>query len=79
MLNMDMVGRLKKDEPVLILSGTGTSPRWKTLVDSIETDQVEIKATESGVGPSYLYVVLSAEYSGAALFQRHARRLPQTE
>jgi len=41
MLNMDMVGRLKKDEPVLILSGTGTSPRWKTLVDSIETDQVE--------------------------------------
>lgn len=52
MLNMDMVGRLKKDEPVLILSGTGTSPRWKTLVDSIETDQVEIKATESGVGPS---------------------------
>jgi len=52
MINMDMVGRLKTEEKTLILNGTGTSPRWKSLVDSIAIDGIHIKQTESGVGPS---------------------------
>ncbi len=52
MINMDMVGRLKPDEKTLLINGTGTSPRWKTLMDSISVDGVKIKQTESGVGPS---------------------------
>jgi len=52
MLNMDMVGRLKTDEKVLIVNGSGTTPRWKTLLDSVAVDNIKIKDTESGVGPS---------------------------
>lgn len=52
MINMDMVGRLKPDEKTLLISGSGTSPRWKTLLDSIAVDGIKIKQTESGVGPS---------------------------
>ncbi|MFM8431263.1 MAG: M28 family peptidase, partial [Bacteroidota bacterium] len=52
MINLDMVGRLKPDDKALIISGSGTSPRWKTLMDSIAIDGIRIKQTESGVGPS---------------------------
>jgi hypothetical protein len=52
MLNMDMVGRLKPDEKVLIINGTGTSDRWKGLIDSTKTEGLKIKETDSGVGPS---------------------------
>lgn len=49
-INMDMVGRLKTDEPVLIINGTGTSPQWKETLAKITT--LKTKTTESGVGPS---------------------------
>ena len=52
MINLDMVGRLKPEEKTLIISGSGTSPRWKSLMDSITVDGLRIKQTESGVGPS---------------------------
>lgn len=52
MINMDMVGRLKTDEKTLIINGAGTSPRWKTVLDSTAADGVKIKTSESGVGPS---------------------------
>lgn len=52
MINMDMIGRLKPDEKTLIINGTGTSSRFKTLMDSIAVDSIKIKQTESGVGPS---------------------------
>ena len=52
MINMDMVGRLKPDEKTLIINGTGTSPRWKTLMDSVAVGGIKIKTSESGVGPS---------------------------
>jgi aminopeptidase YwaD len=51
MINMDMVGRLKPDEKVIIINGTGTSPAWNTVIDST-MDGIRIKKTESGVGPS---------------------------
>lgn len=49
-INMDMVGRLKTDEPVLIINGTGTSPQWKETLAKITL--LKTKTTESGVGPS---------------------------
>lgn len=52
MLNMDMIGRLKTEEPVLIINGTGTSPKWKSLLDSLNISGVKNKETESGIGPS---------------------------
>lgn len=52
MLNMDMVGRLKKDERTLQVLGTGTSPVWKEAIQKIQVDSVKIKESDSGVGPS---------------------------
>jgi C-terminal processing protease CtpA/Prc len=49
---MDMLGRLKPDEKTLIINGTGTSDRWKGLLDSTKTDSLKIRETDSGVGPS---------------------------
>jgi len=52
MINMDMIGRLKLEDPVLIINGTGTSPSWKKAMDATVIEGVKIKTTESGVGPS---------------------------
>lgn len=52
MINMDMVGRMKKDERILQALGVGTSPVWKEIVEKIQIDSVKIKESESGVGPS---------------------------
>ncbi len=52
MLNMDMVGRLKKEDPVLLINGTGTSTRWDEVMKNIPVTSLKIKTTESGVGPS---------------------------
>jgi hypothetical protein len=52
MLNMDMIGRLKQDDPVLIISGAGTSDAWKITMNYININGLKTKTTESGVGPS---------------------------
>ena len=52
MINMDMLGRLKPDEKVLIINGIGTTERWKGVIDSSKVNDLKIKETESGVGPS---------------------------
>lgn len=52
MINMDMIGRLKPEEPVLIINGTGTSPEWNKVLSSIHVEGLKTKTTESGVGPS---------------------------
>jgi hypothetical protein len=52
MINMDMVGRLKKDEKKLQVLGVGTSPAWKDVIEKINIDSVKMKESESGVGPS---------------------------
>lgn len=49
MINMDMVGRL---DTVLVINGVGTSPSWTKAIDNLETDNLTISTTESGVGPS---------------------------
>ena len=52
MVNMDMIGRLKTDEKSLSVNGTGTSPIWHSLIDTIKRDGIKVKTTESGIGPS---------------------------
>ena len=51
MINMDMVGRLDKDRR-LAISGIGTSPVWKELLEKTNKYKFKLKLTESGVGPS---------------------------
>lgn len=51
MLNMDMIGRLN-EEKVLAVNGTGTSPVWKDILAGINTQGLNIKTSDSGMGPS---------------------------
>jgi uncharacterized iron-regulated protein len=52
MINMDMIGRLKKDERTLAVYGTGTSPMWNKILPEVKVDSIKIKTIESGIGPS---------------------------
>lgn len=51
MINLDMVGRLDEEKRIAI-HGTGTTPLWDEIIDSIKVPAFEIKKHESGVGPS---------------------------
>ena len=52
MINMDMVGRLKKNK-TLAIYGTGTSPIWQETIEKANVkDAFKLKVNESGVGPS---------------------------
>ena len=50
MINMDMVGRLNK-ENTLVINGAGTSPVWKPLFEEVK-EGLNIQTTDSGIGPS---------------------------
>ena len=50
MINMDMVGRMKKDSSLAVY-GTGTSPIFKQVLKS-HNDNFRLVQQESGVGPS---------------------------
>jgi hypothetical protein len=50
MINMDMVGRLKKDS-TLAVYGVGTSPMFKQVLTA-HNDKFKLIENESGVGPS---------------------------
>ncbi|AEV33515.1 putative aminopeptidase [Owenweeksia hongkongensis DSM 17368] len=50
MLNMDMVGRL--EEGALAVNGVGTSPIWNEVLEESRCDEIVIKSSKSGVGPS---------------------------
>ena len=50
MINMDMVGKLKKDS-TLAVYGVGTSPMFKQVLNS-HNDKFKLVMNESGVGPS---------------------------
>ncbi|MBW6489654.1 MAG: M20/M25/M40 family metallo-hydrolase [Lentimicrobium sp.] len=53
MINMDMVGRLKTDSPVVTISGTGTFTVADSLIDRLAaTAPFEIKKVADGYGPS---------------------------
>lgn len=50
MLNMDMIGRL--EENLLAVNGVGTSPLWPDVVRERKCSKLNLKTSESGVGPS---------------------------
>lgn len=51
MINLDMVGRITDD--IIRITGTGTSPRWSALVDSLgKIYRLSVAKTPSGLGPS---------------------------
>jgi hypothetical protein len=52
MLNFDMVGRLDMADYTLGVNGVGTAPGWLPLVNNIRVDNLQVKTSESGVGPS---------------------------
>jgi len=51
MINMDMIGRLKPDKTMSI-TGTGTSPVWKTTIDRSNKYNIQVIPTESGFAPT---------------------------
>jgi len=51
MLNFDMVGRLDEDNTMAV-NGVGTSPLFKEKTTSITAGNINVKTTESGMGPS---------------------------
>lgn len=50
MINMDMVGRLNK-ENTIVINGVGTAPEWNKAIKKIKSG-LNVKTTESGIGPS---------------------------
>jgi hypothetical protein len=52
MVNMDMLGRLDTAKQSFAISGTGTSPVWGKVMESIQIDSLKVKYTESGTGSS---------------------------
>ena len=52
MINFDMIGRLKDQENVLAIFGTGTTAQFKSYFDSLDSDELKIVNKEPGTGPS---------------------------
>lgn len=52
MINMDMIGRLVKDKPVLTISGTGTCAEFEPAFTKFRSAAMDIKLDSAGVGPS---------------------------
>ncbi len=52
MLNFDMVGRLNRQTNSMIINGVGTSSDWPDLVKKSNVYKLDIKTSESGIGPS---------------------------
>ncbi len=51
MINLDMVGRITDD--IIRITGTGTSPHWSSLVDSLgKIYRLSVAKTPGGLGPS---------------------------
>lgn len=79
MLNMDMVGRLKPEEPVLIINGVGTSPEWNTALATVVISGMKTKTTESGVGPSDHTSFYLKDIPVLHFFSRHAEPISPKE
>lgn len=50
MINMDMIGRMK--DSILIVEGMGSSPYWKELFSSLDSQYFKMRYKPDGVGPS---------------------------
>ena len=52
MINMDMVGRMNDSTKTITVGGYGTSPSWKTMIESVKKKDFMMKFDSSGTGPS---------------------------
>jgi len=52
MINMDMVGRLDTIKKSFSISGSGTSPRWDSILPNMNTNDIKVKYDPSGTGAS---------------------------
>jgi len=52
MINMDMVGRMNDSSKTITVGGYGTSPSWKTMIESVKKKEFTIRVDSSGTGPS---------------------------
>jgi hypothetical protein len=52
MINLDMVGRLDTIKNAFSISGTGTSPKWDSVLTTIPTGNIKPKFDPSGTGAS---------------------------
>lgn len=52
MLNFDMIGRMKDDNPAVMIGGTGTSTESEGLLRSLDTGSVHLNFSPEGFGPS---------------------------
>ncbi|MBI2485488.1 MAG: M28 family peptidase [Deltaproteobacteria bacterium] len=60
MINMDMIGRLRNQK--LTVLGTGSSPEWKTLIESVNYNTgLTLKISDSGFAPSDQVVFYAKE------------------
>ena len=52
MINMDMIGRMNDSTKTITVGGYGTSPSWKTMIESVKKKDFMMKFDSSGTGPS---------------------------
>ena len=52
MINLDMVGRMNDSTKSITIGGYGTSPSWKSMIESVEQKTFSIRFDSSGTGPS---------------------------
>ena len=54
LINIDILGRIDSSKQTLTINGVGTSPEWSKSLSkvSVDTTQLKIATTESGMGPS---------------------------
>jgi hypothetical protein len=52
MINLDMVGRMNDSTKSITVGGYGTSPSWKSMIESVKQKPFSIRFDSSGTGPS---------------------------
>jgi len=52
MVNFDMIGRMKTDEPGVMIGGTGTSAESEQILNSMDAGNIKMNFSPEGFGPS---------------------------
>jgi aminopeptidase YwaD len=52
MINFDMIGRLKQENPAIMIGGTGTSVESEGILGSLNTGSIKLNFSPEGYGPS---------------------------
>lgn len=52
MINFDMIGRLKTENPAVMVGGTGTSSESESILNSLDTSFIKLRFSPEGFGPS---------------------------